>query len=90
MLATMEAPPALDSVLYVYLAHDEYGNELMKSIAMECFADRPELQFVHVTEHAGWHLGFRRNGSVWAAPTGIRNNSGPFPSDHGPIETIRR
>jgi hypothetical protein len=50
----------------IYLADNEYGNELMDRIAAEFFEANPNEQFVLVYEHAGWYLGYRRDGTRWA------------------------
>lgn len=46
-------------LVYIRLAHNEWGNELMERVARAAIADN--LRFydavaVHVTEHAGWWL----------------------------------
>jgi len=55
-----------DTYDVIYLARNEWGNEMMRLVAERWFRDNPECEFVLVHEHAGWYLGFRRDGSVWA------------------------
>lgn len=45
-------------------ADDEWGNEIMRQIAIERFAKDPSIDIVEVREHAGWHLSFNRNMDV--------------------------
>lgn len=66
----------------LYLAHYEWGNELMRKVAQEWFDTHPDCEFVHVTEHAGWHLGFRRDGSVWSTANDMAH------MDDGPVPTL--
>lgn len=75
----------------IYLADHEWGNQLMEQIAMEHFAANPECQFVHVYEHAGWHLGFRRDRSIWttANDMAVLTQGLPYP-EHGCQRWIRR
>lgn len=47
-----------------YMAHHEWGNELMIVIAMERFEKDPTLDLVEVNEHAGWWLSFNRHGMI--------------------------
>ena len=54
-----------DEYAQVCLGDNEWGNELMQQVAMEFFADNPSCMFVQVIEHAGWQLGWRRDGSIW-------------------------
>lgn len=63
----------------IQLHADEWGNEIMRTVAMEHFERNPELQFVHVREHAGWHLGFRRDESCWGSANDGAVIRGPFP-----------
>lgn len=49
-------------ILTVNLAHNEYGNDLMKQVADEHFAADPLLDAVEVREHAGWFLTWSREG----------------------------
>ena len=54
-----------NDVLLIFCADNEWGNELMLKLAREAFDANPSLMFVEVYEHAGWSLGWRRDGSVW-------------------------
>lgn len=64
----------------IQLADREYGNTLMREVAMEHLRVHPTLQFVEVREHAGWYLGYRRNGSIWTtANDGARLEPGAYP-----------
>ena len=64
----------------IHLSDDEWGNETMKRIAMEHFASDPSCQFVEVYEHAGWFLGFRRDGSIWTTANDMAiGDNGPRP-----------
>lgn len=87
------APPATAKckVPIIYLADHEWGNQLMYQVAMEWFAEHPACQFVEVVEHAGWHLGFRRDGGVWCTANDMAHCKGPFPPpnfEYGP--SVRR
>jgi len=66
----------------VHLGDKEYGNELMRKVAEEWFAAHSSCNFVEVYEHAGWFLGFRRDGSIWStANDQAHMDSGPRPKD---------
>ena len=46
---------------YIYLAHDEWGGEVMDRVAAERFAEYEfdkELLLLEVHEHAGWFLAY--------------------------------
>lgn len=47
-----------------YCADDEWGNETMARIARERFEKDHTIDIVEVSEHAGWHLSFNRDGLV--------------------------
>jgi hypothetical protein len=51
------------SLIYVFLADNEYGNELMTQIAKDTFNQFPNDPnlVVYVVEHAGWFLAFNRD-----------------------------
>lgn len=55
-----------DEYAQVCLGDDEWGNQLMQQVAEQFFADNPSCMFVQMIEHAGWALGFRRDGSIWS------------------------
>jgi len=44
----------------VYLAENEWGNQIMREVAEQWFRDHPACQFVQIYEHAGWWLAFHR------------------------------
>ncbi len=46
--------------VWIFLADHEWGNELMRKLAQEAFAEFPDADAVEVHEHAGWWLTFRR------------------------------
>ncbi len=74
----------------IYLADHEYGNDTMRKVAEQHFADHPAVQFVWVIEHAGWRLGFRRDGSIWStANDQAVLQPGPQPSAYSGV-CIRR
>ena len=49
-------PRKPDEYDMIYLANNEWGNELMYQVAQAWFKEFPDCQFVQVYEHAGWHL----------------------------------
>ena len=51
-------------IFYEHLAPNEWGSPLMVKIADERFQKDATLDIVHVDEHAGWFLSFRRDGKV--------------------------
>ena len=78
--------------LFVYLADNEWGNETMRTIAAEAFAQDAALQFVEVHEHAGWYLGFRRNLSIYCTANDMARleQRYPQPGNNGTRGSIRR
>lgn len=73
----------------IHLDWDEWGNELMEQVAMEYFRAEPSCQFVLVHEHAGWCLGWRRDGSIWGtANDSARPDGGAMPE--GGVERVIR
>ncbi|MCC6132496.1 MAG: hypothetical protein IT186_21440 [Acidobacteria bacterium] len=48
-------------MVYVFMADHEWGNALMDRLARETFAEFPDADVVHVHEHGGWSLGYRRD-----------------------------
>jgi hypothetical protein len=50
--------------LWIKLADNEWGNELMVQVAMEAFTSDPSLDAVQVNEHAGWYVTFLRDGTI--------------------------
>jgi len=75
-----ESPDEYD---IVHLGDNEWGNELMKKVAMDWFTEHPDCQYVEVYEHAGWFLGYRRDGSIWstANDTAVMDK-GPRPKQY--------
>jgi hypothetical protein len=63
----------------IHLADNEWGNEVMWQVALDWFGDHPDCEFVEVYEHAGWYLGFRRDGGVWCTANDMARCKGPFP-----------
>lgn len=63
----------------ICLADNEWGNELMLKVAMECFEANPEVNFIEVREHGGWYLGYRRDGSVWCSANDGARLTKPLP-----------
>ena len=85
-----ERYPAVGYVT-IHLADDEWGNEKMRQVADGYFQQHPDCQFVHVCEHAGWHLGFRRDGSIWTTANDMADMRDCYPQPAlGCQETIRR
>ena len=75
----------------IFLADNEWGNETMWAVAQEHFAANPDCQFVEVSEHAGWWLCFRRDGSVWNTANDMAVLSHPLPvPSNGIVRSIRR
>ncbi len=50
----------IGKMMRVQLADGEYGNYLMEKVAREILDSRPEVDFVHVSEHGGWFLEYAR------------------------------
>ncbi len=50
--------------LWIFLGAKEWGNELMRQVAMEALATDPSLDAVEVHEHGGWYLTFLRDGTI--------------------------
>jgi hypothetical protein len=50
--------------LWIFLGPKEWGNELMKQVAMEAFANETTIDAVEVHEHGGWHLTFLKDGTI--------------------------
>jgi hypothetical protein len=50
--------------LWIFLGASEWGNDLMRQVAMEAFATDASLDAVQVNEHAGWYLTFLRDGTI--------------------------
>lgn len=75
----------------IFLADDEYGNDVMEQVAREHFAANPDCQFIVVYEHAGWFLGYRRDMSICAtANDGAALPPGPRPERFSGVEIRRR
>ncbi len=79
------------SYAIIHLADDEWGNEIMSAVAQEYFRANPDEDFVEVYEHAGWFLGFRRDGSCWNTANDMAILNVPYPQPTGPSgKVIRR
>jgi hypothetical protein len=50
--------------LWIKLGDNDWGNDLMRKVAMEAFDHDDSLDAVQVNEHAGWYLTFLRDGTV--------------------------
>ena len=50
--------------LWIFLGAKEWGNDLMRQVAMEAFANDASLDAVQVHEHGGWYLTFLRDGTI--------------------------
>ena len=75
----------------IMLAGDEWGNQTMEEVAREYFLAHPDCQFVSVHEHAGWYLGFRRDGSIWSTANDMARLSNRYPlPDRGCEGEVRR
>lgn len=61
-LYTFYSPHGYD---IINLAGDEWGNETMRRVAREHFEANADCIFCEIREHAGWHLSFRRDLSIW-------------------------
>ena len=64
----------------IRLKEDEWGNETMAKVAKEYFMLNPDIDYVLVHEHAGWFLGYRRDGTCWATANDCAKVDGPFPT----------
>lgn len=74
----------------IWLAPDEWGNDTMDQVAREYFAAHTGVHFVLVIEHAGWHLGYRRDGSKWATANDAADlKPGPRPTAFSGTEVRR-
>jgi hypothetical protein len=51
----------------VRLGPTEWGSDTMRRAAEQHFAAYLGCDYVLVHEHAGWYLGYRRDGSIWAS-----------------------
>ncbi len=56
--------------LWIFLGASEWGNDLMRLVAREAFANDASLDAVQVHEHGGWYLTFLRGGTI----VGIAND----------------
>jgi len=75
----------------VFLGDKEWGNETMARVADEWFAENPGEEFVYVYEHAGWYLGFRRDGSVWCTANDCASLTKQWPQPaKGCLGEVRR
>jgi hypothetical protein len=74
----------------IHLADDEWGNDVMFAIAQEFFQENPDEEFVEVYEHAGWFLGYRRDGSVWNTANDMATLNVPYPQPTGPSGIVIR
>jgi hypothetical protein len=74
----------------IHLADDEWGNETMFAVAEEFFREHPEEDFVEVYEHAGWFLGYRRDGSIWNTANDMATLNVPYPQPTGPSGIVIR
>lgn len=77
MTVASEARPGYS---IIHLADDEWGNETMLRVALEYFGEHPDVAFVEVYEHAGWYLGFRRDGTIWSTANDMARPKGPYPN----------
>jgi hypothetical protein len=67
----------------IHLADDEWGNQTMECIAREFFDEHPDCNFIEVYEHAGWHLCWRRDGSIWGTANDMAKlDGGPRPTGY--------
>lgn len=76
----------------VHLADNEWDDgTTMETVADEWFRQHPECQFVMIREHAGWCLGFRRDGSIWSTANdmAVLRKPNPKPTS-GPRLICRR
>ena len=74
----------------IQLADDEWGTPLMEKVAEEFFAEHQDVEFVHVREHAGWALGFRRDGSIWSTANDEAALSTPLPQPTNFLYSVMR
>ena len=45
----------------IFLADNEWGNQIMREVAEQWFKSHPDCDFVQVYEHAGWALAWHRS-----------------------------
>lgn len=65
----------------------QWNNMVMQALASRHFHENPDCNFVEVWEHAGWSLGFRRDGSIWStANDQAQLDSRPKASEFSGIE----
>src|SRR6516165_7755297 len=60
--------------LWIFLGPREWGNDLMRQVAMEALATDPSLDAVEMHEHGGWYLTFLRDGTI----VGTANDQAQF------------
>ncbi len=50
--------------LWIFLGPHEWGNDLMRQVAMGAFSADDSLDAVEVHEHGGWYLTTLRDGTI--------------------------
>ena len=73
----------------IHLADNEWGNDTMQKVAEEYFTANPSAEFVQVLEHGGWHLGYRRDLTIWTTANDGATCKGTRPKGYSGL-TIRR
>ncbi len=76
----------------VFLAENEWGNQIMREVAAEWFKDHPDCNFVQIYEHAGWWLAFHRGDMEvigTANDRAIMRDDRPRPTDYSGLEHRR-
>lgn len=63
----------------LHMPQGVYGGEAMQAAARAFFEAHSELQFVLVHEHGGWHLGYRRDLTIWCTANDQATLSVPYP-----------
>lgn len=54
----------------VRCSHRQWELAMMRALARLHFDVHPECNFVRVQEHAGWFLGWTRDGQIWSTANG--------------------
>ena len=66
------------TLAFVRLGPHEWYNEKMEEKAKQVFSSHPDVELVHVLEHAGWYLIYRRQDME---VVGTANKFAVFPTE---------
>ena len=74
----------------IHLGPAEWGGDKMREVAEAHFAANLNCDYILVHEHAGWYLGYRRDGSIWGtANDAAITDGGPRPTRYSGREERR-